>query len=190
MLIEIDTNILKSLNITINQLIYIKLLSENNPKHLKEFLEVSTISDSDLLHLVNEQILEPNDENVYNSKKCTLTKSFMDWLQNYKGDYFDKFYELYPISVTRTDGTKDYLRADIHRCRKLYNKIIQGSKLKHNNLMDCLRLELQVRRTNNSTGYMKRMFNWLNTEEWLVYEEMAKDIPLTNNETSYGNEIE
>lgn len=36
---------------------------------------------------------------------------------------FNEFYEVFPVYVTRPDGTKGFLRANINKCRKEYNRI-------------------------------------------------------------------
>ena len=100
---------------------------------------------------------------------------------------FNEFYEVFPVYVTRPDGTKGFLRANINKCRKEYNRIIGKSKAMHNHIMACLRYEIDDKMRTGKIGYMKTMWKWLTQHEWEYYEEQMNLEQQTAN--SYGTGI-
>lgn len=84
---------------------------------------------------------------------------------------FDEFYEVFPVYVIRPDGTKGFLRANVNKCRKEYNRIIGKSKAMHEHIMACLRYEIDNKMQTGKIGYMKTMWKWLTQHEWECYEE-------------------
>jgi len=116
-----------------------------------------------------------------------LTDEILSFIK--KKDFFDEFYELYPTSVIRSDGSKDYLRTDMNRSRVAYNKIIGKSESKHELIMSALKNEISERRAMNKMGYMKRMFKWLTSEEYMTYAEKKSDTQEVKNTATYGTEV-
>ena len=74
---------------------------------------------------------------------------------------FDMFYDQFPVYVMRPDGTKGFLRANVNKCRKEYNRIVGKSKAMHEHIMDCLKYEIDERMRTGKIGYMKTMWKWL-----------------------------
>ena len=103
--------------------------------------------------------------------------------------FFDEFYELYPAYITRNDGSKDYLRANVNKCRQQYNKIVGESKELHDHILNCLKAELSDKHRKGKMGFMKRMWKWLTSNEWEAYEEHLNDDYSTNTTPIYGTEI-
>lgn len=188
MLIEVDLKEAKNLKITINQFIFIKLLIEKID--IKSLLDVIPVNESDIDNLIKQNILTKESkykENVFD--ELFIEDSFVKKLKN--KDFFDEFSELYPISVIRTDGSKDYLKGAPSNCRKLYTKIVGNSRSKHEHIIECLKFELSNKRTTNKMGYMKRMYKWLTSEEWLLYDQFLNDKKAQKAvENIYGTEIE
>ena len=188
MLIEIDLDTCEKLQVTPNQLIFVKLLIEKNQKNIKKYSEVSGVNISDVDSLIERDIIQA-DSRSEDFTKLVITDEFLNSLD--QKDFFDEFYEEYPKLVVRSDGIKDYLRTDINRCRKYYNQQVGRSKLKHENIMKCLRYEVDYRRKSGNMSYMKRMPKWLLSEEWTVYEQMIADSNvITQKEVQYGSSIE
>lgn len=184
MLIEIDTQQLKQLSLSPNQLCYIKSLLDKDHKKLKEFINAYQMNDLEFDDLINRNLIEYTDVKKLSVR---VTQTFLD-LYNTK-DYFDEFYELYPIYVTRSDGRKDYLRTNMNRCRVAYNKIVNGSYEKHKKIIDYLNYQVAEMRKTNSICYMKRMPNWLASEEYLMYDEILNTVQQPV-EPVYGTNIE
>jgi hypothetical protein len=188
MLIEIDLEEAKKLQITVNQFLLLKFAIDN--VNIKPYQSVIQINDNDIEELIALGILEENSR--YDKKdlsKLVITNEFMNRLKS--RDFFDEFYEMYPISVTRPDGTKDYLRGNIARSRKIYDTHVGKSRSKHENMLSALNFEVSNRSMSNKMGYMKRMYSWLLSEEWTLYDEFLKDKKVQKqiNEV-YGTKIE
>jgi hypothetical protein len=186
MLIELDLQEAKNLKLTINQFLLIKLLVDKFD--IKSLLDVIPISENDINTLITKNILTKESLGK-DISEIELTESILEEIKPV--DYFMEFYNMYPISVRRTDSTKDYLRADMSRCRRYYDKIVGRSKSKHEYMLNCLRFELEHRRRNNSMGFMKRMSKWFMSEEWLIYEDHLKELETPKETVNlYGTEIE
>jgi hypothetical protein len=178
----------RRLKITINQFVLISLLMSNSD--IKSLLDVIPISEDDVNKLISKDIL--TKESVFDSKdfsKLIINEDFKNKVK--VKDFFTEFFDAYPASVTRTDGLKDYLRGDISRCRKYYNKEVGNIRSKHDHMMECLKFEVEARKRAGSLGYMKRMSKWLLSEEWLLYDEFMKDKKIQKQAgTIYGTDIE
>lgn len=186
MLIEIDTIILDKYEISPNQYIFLYLL-DNNKSDSSQAMHVSHINKDDIIDLVNKRIVQC--ENTINGEpdisNISIRPIFSVALDTSK--CFDELLALYPVSVIRSDGTKDYLKTDTNRCRKSYNKIIGKNITKHQEIMDCLRFELDLRYNQGSLSYMKRLPKWIASEEWDVYKEAMKEEQIKT--VSYGQQL-
>lgn len=190
MILELDTSLFDIYGkMSINQLVFLTLvLNENqsNNQDIHQFL--SRISENEIQELVDSNIITvitSGDSKIYSisedTRKCL--KQDKSW--------FDEFYEVFPVYVTRPDGTKGFLRSNINKCRKEYNRIIGKSRAMHEHLIKCLQFEIDNKMITGKIGYMKTMWKWLTQREWEVTEEemqfsMEQDI---NNETAYGANI-
>jgi len=188
MLIELDLDEAKRLKITVTQLILISLIMGSHD--IKSLADVIPVGEDDIKKLIELNILT-NDSvlNPGNFKGLQITEEFRNKFK--VRDFFSEFFDLYPASVLRRDGLKDYLRGDISRCRKYYEKIVGKSKSRHEHIMECLKFEIESRKRANSLGYMKRMAKWLISEEWKLYDEFMKDTNIqTKAEEVYGTIVE
>lgn len=190
MILELDTSLFDIYGkMSINQLVFLTLvLNENqsNNQDIHQFL--SRISENEIQELVDSNIITvitSGDSKIYSisedTRKCL--KQDKSW--------FDEFYEVFPVYVTRPDGTKGFLRSNINKCRKEYNRIVGKSRAMHEHLIKCLQFEIDNKMITGKIGYMKTMWKWLTQREWEVTEEemqfsMEQDI---NNETAYGANI-
>lgn len=190
MILELDTSLFDIYGkMSINQLVFLTLvLNENqsNNQDIHQFL--SRISENEIQELVDSNIITvitSGDSKIYSisedTRKCL--KQDKSW--------FDEFYEVFPVYVTRPDGTKGFLRSNINKCRKEYNRIVGKSRAMHEHLIKCLQFEIDNKMITGKIGYMKTMWKWLTQREWEVTEEemqfsMEQDI---NNEIAYGANI-
>lgn len=190
MILELDTSLFDIYGkMSINQLVFLTLvLNENrsNNQDIHQFL--SRISENEIQELVDSNIITvitSGDSKIYSisedTRKCL--KQDKSW--------FDEFYEVFPVYVTRPDGTKGFLRSNINKCRKEYNRIVGKSRAMHEHLIKCLQFEIDNKTITGKIGYMKTMWKWLTQREWEVTEEemqfsMEQDI---NNEVAYGANI-
>lgn len=188
MILEIDTSILDRIpNLSINQLVFLTLVLS----------DIKTINQDiqKLLSLVNEEeirelefrglILIKQDKS--GNQVISKTEELDNLLKEDKS-MFDEFYDLFPVYVTRPDGTKGFLRSNINKCRKEYNRIVGKSKAMHEHIMNCLKYEIDNKMQTGKIGYMKTMWKWLTQHEWETIEEQMKlEEPV--NSYNYGTEL-
>lgn len=190
MILELDTSLFDIYGkMSINQLVFLTLvLNENqsNNQGIHQFL--SRISENEIQELVDSNIITvitSGDSKIYSISEDTRKHLKQD------KSWFDEFYEVFPVYVTRPDGTKGFLRSNINKCRKEYNRIVRKSRAMHEHLIKCLQFEIDNKMITGKIGYMKTMWKWLTQREWEVTEEemqfsMEQDI---NNEVAYGVNI-
>ena len=162
MIIEIDTEQLKSLGLSPNEFIYICLLSRN-------------ALDIDLNLDVNLELLQTNgwikigedDEVVLRSKSLGKEE-----------DDFDRMWasllSRFPIKVM-CNGAIRILRAgdsnakSNQKAKEKYRKYLSGSSEKHDRVIKALETELDFRKRGNSTGWMQMLETWVNNHSWEKY---------------------
>jgi hypothetical protein len=70
---------------------------------------------------------------------------------------FVELNKLYPHEVIRPDGSRAYLKSDHKRCEELYITYLKERLLSHDEVMNCLKTELQVRNQNGKMKYIKEI---------------------------------
>ena len=185
--LTIDTSILDRIeNLSINQLVFLTLVL-SDIKNINQDIQK-------LLSLVNEEEIQELESRgliatstVDNTTVIKKTEKLEELLKEDKS-MFDEFYDLFPVYVIRPDGTKGFLRANVNKCRKEYNRIIGKSKAMHQHIMKCLSYEIDNKMITGKIGYMKTMWKWLTQHEWETYEEQMKvEEPIISND--YGTEL-
>ena len=186
MIIEIDTKVLDAFpGLNSNQLIFLgMILGKNQPKYQDVRKIVSLISDEDISYLISQELvtaIESGESITYqptDKLKQALSK---------EKDYFDLFYDMYPVYVMRKDGTKSYLRANVNKCRHFFNTKCGRSSAMAEHIIKCLDYEVSKRMREGSLSYMMTMWNWLTRSQWEAIEEEMQDSTQTVN--SYGTEL-
>lgn len=195
MLLQVDVESLIMNRITIDYFLVAQLLHEKNHDLLSKYLSSYSTDRLKLLFqglVATGLITNRNFDGEHDFEKITVNPSFMKVLA--QGDFFDEFIQAFPVSITRPDGTRDYLRTDTNRSRKMYQKVTGKKHFMHNHILECLRYEIALRKKEGKMEYMKRLPKWIASEEWKVYEQMMKDETfesLTNGGvTEYGTTLE
>lgn len=184
MILELDTSLLETLNISINQLVFISLVLNENQKDHQDILKLlSRVNEEEIQELIQRNIIIKQYFN--NGTSYHLSDNVINTLKKKQDSMFDEFYETFPVYVIRPDGTKGFLRANVNKCRKEYNRIIGKSRAMHEHIMNCLRYELDDKMRTGKLGYMKTMWKWLTQHEWECYEEQLK----VKEEDTYGTNI-
>lgn len=184
MILELDTSLFNIGEISINQLVFLTLCKNDiktNNQDVHQFL--SRISETEIQSLIDQDLIvctTQGDNKVYEP-----SEKLLNFLKEDK-TWFDQFYELFPVYVTRPDGTKGFLRANINKCRKEYNRIVGKSKAMHEHLMKCLQFEIDNKMLTGKLGYMKTMWKWLTQREWEVMEEMMQEEDNVSQQNTYG----
>lgn len=117
----------------------------------------------------------------------TVTDSFLKFVVEV--DNFEELLNKFPVYVIRNNGNKDYLRTDRERCKRKYSRITRSKKSKHDFIIKCLEFEKEVRKKENSLGYMKRLPNWLDSKEWETWAERMEHESVED-DRQYGTDLE
>lgn len=190
---EIDTETLIDYGITPNQFILLYLVYQNNYAEADRI--INTIGYNNSLYELEDANkkgfinLQPSGEKskVY-ARDIKLRKKFTFVLGG--SDYFDELLEEYPVKVVRPDGVKDYLRSDLKRCKRNYDKIATTRK-KHEEILESLKYEKKVRDQEDSWKYMKKLPKWLSSEEWKTFlERMRDEGQEAKEQPKYGQQLE
>lgn len=190
MILEIDTSILDRIpNISINQLVFLTLVL-SDIKVINQDIQklLSLVNEEEIQELANQGLICINVDNTNNQVISKTSK--LDELLKEDKTMFDEFYDQFPVYVMRPDGTKGFLRANVNKCRKEYNRIVGKSKAMHQHLINCLKFEIDNKMMTGKMGYMKTMWKWLTQHEWETYDEQMKlDKPSTIDNYNYGTEL-
>lgn len=184
MILELDSSLFNKIeDLSINQLVFLTLcLNSNQTNHQDIHQFLSRISETEIQQLIDNgyiAITTLDNNTVYK------TTDKLKEILGKKEDYFQLFYDTYPIYVTRPDGTKGFLRGNINKCRKEFNRIVGQSKAMAEHLLECLNFDIQEKTMYGKLGYFKTMWKWLVQHEWESIEEQMN----YNSIETYGTAI-
>ena len=187
MIIEVNTKLLDVFpELNSNQLIFLSVvLDKNQPKYQDVSKIVSLISDDEIQHLISQQLI------VSIERDNSITYQPTDKLKNIiapSKEYFDLFYDMYPVYVMRSDGSKSYLRANVNKCRHFFNTKCGRSSAMAEHIIKCLNYEVSKRIREGSLSYMMTMWNWLTRSQWEAVEDEIQDTEQKASQ-SYGTEL-
>ena len=186
MIIEVNTKLLDEFpELNSNQLLFLSMvLDKNQPKYQDVCKVISLISDDEISYLVEQGLIlsiEREDAKTYQPTD-KLQRSIAP-----SKDYFDLFFDMYPVSVMRKDGTKCYLRANVNKCRHFFNTKCGKSTAMAEHIIRCLDYEISKRMREGSLSYMMTMWNWLTRSQWEAIEDEMNDT--SNTQSTYGTEL-
>lgn len=186
MIIEVNTKILdKYPDLNLNQLVFLSMvLGKNQPNNQDIQHLVKFFSDKDISYLVSQGLTNPIERD--GGTTYTPTDKLLEAVR-LKKDYFDLFYEMYPVYVMRKDGTKCYLRANVNKCRHFFNATCGKSSAMAEHIIKCLDFEIAKRMREGSLTYMMTMWNWLTRSQWEAVEEEMNDTE--KHVSTYGTEL-
>ena len=160
------------------------VLDKNQPKYQDVCKVISLISDDEISYLVEQGLIlsiEREDAKTYQPTD-KLQRSIAP-----SKDYFDLFFDMYPVYVMRKDGTKCYLRANVNKCRHFFNTKCGKSTAMAEHIIRCLDYEISKRMREGSLSYMMTMWNWLTRSQWEAVEDEMNDT--SNTQSTYGTEL-
>lgn len=185
MIIEVNTKLLDSFpELNSNQLIFLSIvLDKNQPKYQDVRKIVSLISDDEIQYLIEQHLIDSIErgESVTYQPTDKLKQAV-----SLEKDYFDLFYDMYPVYVVRADGSKSYLRANVNKCRHFFNTKCGKSSAMAEHIIKCLDYEVSKRMREGSLSYMMTMWNWLTRSQWEAIEDEMND---TQPVSTYGTDI-
>ena len=187
MIIEVETKLLNAApNLNLNQLIFLSMVLNKNQIPNQDVRKiVSLISDDEISYLVSQNLvtlIEKDDKKMY-QETDKLTK-----IVTPEKDYFDLFYDMYPVYVLRSDGSKAYLRANVSKCRHFFDVTTGKSIAMKEHLINCLKYELDKKSREGKVSYMKTMWRWLIDHQWEETEAEMQDVEQKTINT-YGTEL-
>lgn len=187
MIIEVETKLLDvAPNINLNQLIFLSMVLNKNQIPNQDVRKiVSLISDDEISYLISQGLITLIEKG--NSKIYQETDLLKQRVAPSK-DYFDLFYDMYPVYVLRPDGVKSYLRANVNKCRHFFEVVTGNSVTMKEHLIKCLEFEISKKMREGKLSYMKTMWRWLIDHQWEETEEEMNDNSNTNTNT-YGTEL-
>ena len=187
MIIEVETKLLEAApNINLNQLIFLSMVLNKNQIPNQDVRKiVSLISDDEISYLISQGLITLIEKG--NSKTYQETDLLKEKIAPDK-DYFDLFYDMYPVYVLRPDGAKSYLRANVNKCRHFFNVTTGNSIAMKQHLINCLQYEINKKTREGKISYMKTMWRWLIDHQWEETEEEMADNSTTNT-NAYGTEL-
>lgn len=187
MIIELNTALLNAADkINSNQLIFLSMVLDKNQKNNQDVRKlVSLMNDDDISYLLSQNLVTSIERR--NGILYKPTEKLLNLIKPDK-DYFDRFYEEYPVYVQRKDGTKAYLRTNVNKCRNMYNQIVGNSEYQANHLLNCLKFEISKKMMSGNMMYMKTMWRWLVDHAWEESEQEMQDTNVKEN-NGYGNEL-
>lgn len=185
MIIEVNTELL-NIGINLNQLFFLSLvLSKNQINNQDARKIVSLISDEEILDLIDRKLITSIERG--NSVTYKETEN-LNKLLTPKKEYFDVFYDMYPVYVVRPDGSKCYLRANVNKCRHFFDVTTGNSSAFKEHIIKCLEFEIDKKMKEGKLTYMKTMWRWLIDHQWEAVEEEMNDTVKTPDK-SYGTEL-
>lgn len=189
MTLNLDINLLKSIpGLTMNQLVFLVLVLDKNQNKYQDISELlSLVNEVEIQELISKGYVEINPDIPRSFKKYVATKLLKACLTDNE-TWFETFFEMYPVSVTRPDGTQDFLRGCKQKCHDVYLKYVKHDPTLHNFLIECLKFDVQNKMSNGKYGYMKTMLNWLASHEWERIGEQMNSTQTFNN-VNYGRNL-
>lgn len=188
MIIELDTKLADlPQQLNMNQLVFLSMVLDDNHKNNQDVQKiVSLITDDEISYLVSQRLITSIE------KGNSITYQATDQLKNHlkpEKDWFDQFYDMYPVYIMRPDGVKTYLRANVNKCRRMFNSNVGRSSAMAQHLIDCLKFELDKKSRTGKLMYMKTMWRWLVDHQWEESEEEMQDQVNETKQQSYGTEL-
>jgi hypothetical protein len=168
MIIEINTNILKDLGITADDFVYLYLL------HAKSH------------ELISELTLKPNLEALQTKglikmgeepQDHVVRQAFLDSFQDSFDRMWSELLSHFPLKVyngghLRVLRAKDAFAKNNEKALRKYYKVVGTDKAKHDHIVQCLKNELELRKSTGTLGYMQMLTTWMNNHTWEQYEDV------------------
>ena len=195
MLIQVDVNSLINNLLKIDEFVILQLVYDKQYDLVSKYL--SLYDSEEKKKLFNRFnlfgfVTNYNNTEEYDPSKLTLEPDFLRIIAN--GDFFDELVQVFPVSVIRPDGTKDFLRNDLKRCKTAYSKITKNKYFIHQHILECLKYEVALKRREGKMSYFKRLSKWLASEEWKIYEQALNEETIdslsNSGDLGYGNKLE
>lgn len=188
MIVELNTKLLElPEKINLNQLVFLSMVLNKNQSTYDQDVRklVSLMRDDEISYLIEQGLVTSMERSK--SILYKASQKLEDFMEPPK-DLFDLFYEMYPIYVLRSDGSKSFLRTNKNKCRNLYNILTGGNNAMCEYINKCLQFEIDKKMKTGKMCYMKTMLRWLQDRQWETSDEEMNNTEQTK-QSSYGTEL-
>lgn len=190
MIVTIDVDKMFKLGLTPDEYVLLQLIQSRALVSARKLIQVTpTLTSSTLEKLVEKRLIHnSNPKGEIDVSRIMLRNNFVGVVA--KDDYFEELLSEFPGQILRPDGTKDWLKTDLNKCRKFYTQLVKKDETLHKQIMECLKLEVKERSRTNKLGYMKRLPKWLLSEEWKAWQQQLEESNIETTELGYGLKLE
>ncbi len=188
MIVELNTKLLElPEKINLNQLVFLSMVLNKNQSTYDQDVRklVSLMRDDEISYLIEQGLVTSMERSK--SILYKASQKLEDFMEPPK-DLFDLFYEMYPIYVLRSDGSKSFLRTNKNKCRNLYNILTGSNNAMCEYINKCLQFEIDKKIKTGKMCYMKTMLRWLQDRQWETSDEEMNNTEQTK-QNSYGTEL-
>lgn len=190
MIVTIDVDKMFKLGITPNEYLLLQMIQNRALVSAKKLVDrTPELTTSTLDKLVEKRLIHnSNHSGEFDTTRIMLRNK---WIGEIKKDsFFDELVRIFPSTVIRPDGIKDYLKTDLNKCRRLYTQNVKKDEVVHNEIMECLKLEIRERQRTGKMSYMKRLPNWISSEEWTAWKAQMDESSTETIDLGYGLKLE
>lgn len=190
MIVTIDIDKMFKFGITPDEYTLLQLIQNHALVSARKLIQKTpTLTSSTLDKLVEKRLIHNSNQNgEMDVNHIMLRNTFIGEVK--QDDLFEELLLEFPGKITRPDGTTDWLKTDLNKCRKLYSQLVKKDTVVHKNIMECLKFEVRERNRTGKMSYMKRLPKWLATEEWKVWQQQLQDVDTETFELGYGLKLE
>lgn len=181
MIINLNLEFIVNNKITPNEAVILNLIQEGKQVALNRMLTKLPTVRTDLQNLITKTTVTLKDTKYYLSQAYTAMLS--------GSGLFEELNNKYPTYAYRPNGTKDYLKTNINRCKAKYEKFIEGRLDIHEHILNCLDKEIKERELTGGSQYFKKLWNWLGSEGWKDYEHLLEENPTEQTFMPHGTEL-
>ena len=191
MIVTIDVDKMFKLGLTPDEYLLLLLIQNRGLVTAKKLVEKTpTLTCSTLEKLVDKRLIHnSNQPGEMDVSHIMLRNEFIGEVK--KDDFFDELLREFPSTIIRPDGIKDYLKTDLNKCRRLYIQTVKKNEALHKEIMECLKYEVRERNRTGKMSYMKRLPNWISSQEWATWQTQREDNSSTETiNLGYGLNLE
>jgi len=173
--IEINTDFLTAYGLSADDYLYLYIIQRNG----YEYLQTLTLN-PDIDSMIDKGYLKLSEG------KHVVTAAFKMLVTSNYDAMFTELIEAYPMKVqspgrgVRILHAKDPKARANEKAKKRYKQIIKANKGKHDHIIKCLNIQLDVDKDN--LGYLQNLETWLNNHTWEKYEDISYENKSTDSQ--------
>jgi len=190
MIVTIDMDKMYKLGLTPDEYTLLQLIQNKALVSAKKLVgKIPTLTYSTLEKLVKKRLI--HNSNQFGEIDVSLILLRNKFIGEMKKDtFFDDLLYIFPGTVIRPDGIKDYLKINLNKCRRLYVLAVKQDRVLHKEIMECLKYEIREREKTGKMSYMKRLPNWISSQEWATWQIQREDLNTETINLGYGLNLE